>query len=53
MWEAFGDAIYKLKSGGKLDDSWARQASICNKLCIAVEESAQQNCKQIDVSSWF
>ena len=53
MWEAFGEAIYKLRSSGKVDESWARQASMCNKLCIAVEESAQKDCKPIDVSGWF
>lgn len=53
MWEAFAEAVYEVREGGKPDGEWARQASICNKLCIAVEESAQQNCKPIHVKEWF
>lgn len=53
MWEAFGECVYRIKGGGSPDEKWAREASICNKLCIAVEQSAQENCKPIDVKGWF
>ena len=53
MWETFGESIYQVKSGSSPNYEWARQASICSKLCIAVEQSAQDNCKPIDVKGWF
>ncbi len=53
MWEAFGECVYRIKGGGSPNEEWARQASICNKLCIAVEQSAQEDCRPIDVKGWF
>ena len=53
MWETFGECIYQINGGGRPDYEWARQASICNKLCIAVEQSAQENCRPVDVKDWF
>ena len=52
MWECFADLVHKVQAGGKPDRSWPAQSALCNKLCIAVEQSAQAGCAPVDVSTW-
>lgn len=53
MWERFAEYIYGVQSGKKPETAWLEQSAMCNKLCIAVERSAQEDGKLIDVSNWF
>lgn len=52
MWERFADCIDEIRAGGKPDSSWPEQSALCNKLCIAVERSAQNKCQPIDVTDY-
>lgn len=53
MWEQFAKCVRAVQQKQKLEDSWIFQASLCNKLCIAVEQSAQEGGKIIELKSWL
>lgn len=50
MWEHFAECVYGIQSGAPPDRSWPQQSAMCNKLCVAIEQSAQNGCQPIDVS---
>lgn len=53
MWEHFAELVYKIKAGGQADYSWLEQSTLCNKLCVAVDESAHSGGAQIDLRGWL
>lgn len=53
MWEKFAECVRKIRAGGVPEKSWFDEAALCNKLCIAVEESAQEGGKLISLDKWW
>ena len=47
MWNDFASCVYAIRAGGKPDPHWPMASSLVTKLCIALNESAEDGCKPV------
>ena len=50
MWEAFGKCIRAIDAGGTPEEWWPKLAAITNRVVLAVEESARNGCKPVQLA---
>ena len=48
MWEDFAECIYNIQAGKPPDEYWPRISALTNKVVVAVQESADNDCKLIN-----
>ena len=49
MWEDFAECVYDIRAGKPPDESWARISILTNKVVVAVQESADNGCRPIQL----
>ena len=47
MWENFAQCIYDIQAGKPPNMHWAKVSSLTNKVVLALQESAENDCKPV------
>ena len=47
MWENFAQCVYDIQAGKPPNTHWAKVSSLTNKVVVALQESAESDCKPI------
>ena len=47
MWENFAQCIYDIQAGKPPNTHWSKVSSMTNKVVVALQESAENDCKPI------
>ena len=50
MWEAFGKCVRAISAGNSPEEFWPKIAAITNRVVLAVEESARNGCKPVQLA---
>lgn len=50
MWENFARCIRNIKGGGGPDEFWPKIAALTQKVVLAIEESARNDCRRVSLS---
>ena len=49
MWEDFAECIYGIQDGKPPDEYWPKISAMTNKVVVAIQESAENDCKVIEL----
>jgi hypothetical protein len=47
MWEAFAQCVRSVKAGGSPEEHWPKITEVTQRVMLAVEESARNDCKPV------